>query len=163
MNKTIAIIIVIAIGLVGLMFAGRPGAGPADSSQASAVSVLTASEKVFDFGSISMTNGLVEHRFTVTNPTDKDITVEDITTSCMCTAAFIVDGDRRQGPFGMPGMGYVPKANMIVKAGGSQQIDVVYDPNAHGPAGVGVIDRFVYLRSKEAGTLQLEVRAVVTP
>ena len=63
----------------------------------------------------------------------------------------------------MPGMGFAPKANMLVKAGETRNIDVVYDPNAHGPAGVGFIDRFVNLTDTNGGTLQLEIKAVVTP
>ena len=81
----------------------------------------------------------------------------------MCTNAYVVHGDSRQGPFGMPGMGYVPKANLLIKAGETKNIDVVYDPAAHGPAGVGFIDRFVYLGEADGGTLQLEIKAIVTP
>ncbi len=109
-----------------------------------------------------MAKGNVNHIFAITNLTNKDIVVSDITTSCMCTSAYIVDGNSKQGPFGMVGMGYVPKANLLIKAGETKNIDVVYDPNAHGPAGVGLIDRFVYLSGVEGAT-QLEIKAVVTP
>jgi hypothetical protein len=164
MNKTITITLLIVVALLGVMFLGQRNAAQTPTpAQANAKSSLTASEILYDFGTISMANGNVSHCFSVTNPTAQDITVEDLTTSCMCTSAYIVNGTGKQGPFGMPGMGYVPKANMLIKAGETRQIDVVYDPNAHGPAGVGTIDRFVYLASKNAGTLQLEIKAVVTP
>ena len=82
----------------------------------------------------------------------------------MCTTAFIVGPDGNvKGPFGMPGMGYVPPANEIIKAGESRIIRIVYDPNAHGPAGVGQIDRFVTLTDSDGGTLQFEIKALVTP
>lgn len=164
MNKTITITLLIVVALLGVMFLGQRNTATSPAqAQLNAQSTLTASETVFDFGTISMKNGNVSHTFAVTNPTAQDLTVEDLTTSCMCTAAYIVNGTDKQGPFGMPGMGYVPKANMVIKAGETRQIDVVYDPNAHGPAGVGSIDRFVYLASKTGGTLQLEIKAVVTP
>lgn len=164
MNKPITITLLIVIMLLGVMFLGKRNAaqGPSEA-QINTKSSLSVSEPLYDFGTISMKNGNVSRVFTVANPSAKDITVEDITTSCMCTNAYIVDGDKKQGPFGMPGMGYVPKANMVIKAGETKQIEVVYDPNAHGPAGIGLIDRFVYLTSKEAGTLPLEIKAVVTP
>lgn len=125
---------------------------------------LAAPEKFYDFGTISMKNGNVSKLFKVTNGTDKDILFPDLTTSCMCTAAYFVQPDRsKKGPFGMPGMGFVPKLNEIIKAGESAEVEVVYNPNAHGPAGVGVIDRLVYLTDASGRTLQFEIKANVTP
>ncbi len=127
-------------------------------------SALTASETVYDFGSISMKNGDATKDFTVTNTTDKDIMLKTLVTSCMCTQALIVRADgTTKGPFGMPGMGYVPPANELVKAGENRIIRVVYDPNAHGPAGVGQIDRLVFLEDSNGGKIQLEIKALVTP
>jgi len=127
-------------------------------------SALVAPETFYDFGTISMKDGLVNKEFTVTNPTTDDITVSTILTSCMCTSAYVVKADGSlKGPFKMPGMGYVPPANEVIKTGESRIIRVVYDPNAHGPAGVGRIDRFVTLTDAEGGTLQLEIQALVTP
>jgi hypothetical protein len=127
-------------------------------------SVLTASEKLYDFGTISMKNGDVAKEFLITNPTDKDVFIPSLVTSCMCTKAFIVEPDgTSKGPFGMPGMGYVPPANETIKSGDSRIIRVVYDPNAHGPAGVGKIDRFITLTDASGGKIQLEIKALVTP
>ena len=82
----------------------------------------------------------------------------------MCTAAYIVRGDgEKKGPFSMPGHRPVPKAKEIIKAGESRGIEVVYDPNAHGPAGVGMINRFVYLEDREGNKMQFEIKANVTP
>ena len=76
----------------------------------------------------------------------------------------MVKGDgSTKGPFGMAGMGYVPPANETIKPGESRIVRVVYDPNAHGPAGVGQIDRFVTLTDSSGGTLQFEIKALVTP
>ena len=82
----------------------------------------------------------------------------------MCTSAYINEPDgSKKGPFGMSGMGHVPPANEIIKAGETRDIEVVYDPASHGPAGVGSIDRFVYLQDSTGGIVQLEIRAQVTP
>lgn len=127
-------------------------------------SALTASGIFYDFGKISMKNGDVTKEFTVTNSTDKDINVPTLVTSCMCTTAFIVEPDGGvKGPFKMPSMGYVPPANELIKAGESRIIRVVYNPNAHGPAGVGQIDRFVTLTDATGSTIRFEIKALVTP
>ncbi len=165
---TIFSAVLVITGLFIWGYAGRVGTTAsvqgAPGASGTAKSVLTAPETFYDFGTISMKNWNVTKEFKVTNPTDKDVTVTTVLTSCMCTAAFIVSPDgSAKGPFGMAGMGYVPPANEIIKAGESRTIRVVYDPNAHGPAGVGQIDRFVELTDSSGGTLQLEIKALVTP
>lgn len=162
-NKTMWIIGIVLTLLVfgGIFMAGKGNNGPSNPSGKEGQ--LQVSEKLYDFGAISMAKGKVDHIFKVTNPTDKDINLKTITTSCMCTAAYIKSGDLEKGPFSMPGMGYVPPADELIKAGESRDVRVVYDPAAHGPAGVGIIDRFVYLKDADGGTIQLEIKANVTP
>ena len=112
----------------------------------------------------SMAKGKVNYVFSVLNPTDKDIFVPSVTTSCMCTKANIIKPDgSRKGPFGMPSMGYVPRADETINPGQTMQVEAVYDPAAHGPAGVGSIDRFIYLEDSTGATLRLEIKANVTP
>ena len=163
MNKTIFTVILITIGFISLMLWARSIQEPI-GLDIGAGSVLSVSEKLYDFGTISMKNGDVVKEFVVTNPTDKDIVVNSLVTSCMCTKAFVVGPNGAiKGPFGMPGMGYAPAINEAIKAGEDRVIRVVYDPNAHGPAGVGRINRYVTLADKSGGKLQLEIKAVVTP
>lgn len=158
----------VVILFIALAFFARPSApGTRETAStaraAHATSTLVTSARLFDFGTISMKNGNVEHAFTVENPTTQDVTLREVSTSCMCTTAFIVDGSDKEGPFGMPGMGGSTKTERIIKAGGKVIIDAVYDPNAHGPAGVGAIDRFISLVDTNGSKLELEIKAVVTP
>ncbi|MDO8522596.1 MAG: DUF1573 domain-containing protein [bacterium] len=171
-SKTLITSVVFVLVIAGLFIWGAAGrAGTAASVQGApgaatsgAKSALTSPETFYDFGTISMKNWNVTKEFTVTNPTSEDITIKTVLTSCMCTTAFIVGADSRlKGPFSMPGMGYVPPANETIKPGESRIIRVIYDPNAHGPAGVGQIDRFVTLTDASGGTLQFEIKALVTP
>lgn len=162
-KKTIIIGAVIALGLIGLMFWGKSNQAIVASQNYGTISSLSVSEKLYDFGTISMKNGLVNHIFKVTNSSNKDVYVKKINTSCMCTMAYIEGANEDKGPFGMEGMGYLPPANETIKAGESRDIKVVYDPNAHGPAGVGAIDRLIYLTDTSGDTLQFEIKAVVTP
>jgi len=162
-KKAIIIIVLIAVAAIGLMAWGYGRTAGPTQAQFNEQGLLKASEAIYDFGTISMANGKVGHLFPITNPTDKDITIGNLQTSCMCTTAYIVDGGSKEGPFGMPGMGGITATNHVIPARGTQGIDVVFDPAAHGPAGVGNIDRFVYATEENGGTLQLEIKAVVIP
>ncbi|MEK7464727.1 MAG: DUF1573 domain-containing protein [Patescibacteria group bacterium] len=163
MKKTFIIGTITVLGLTGLILWGRSGQTIKTSQYLGTISALTTPETLYDFGTISMKNGLVNHVFKVTNSSDKDIYIKKISTSCMCTSAYVVSAKGAKGPFGMEGMGYLPPANETIRAGESLDVKVVYDPNAHGPAGVGFIDRLVYLADASGKTLQLEIKAVVTP
>jgi len=187
-NKTPVIIaIVIVIIIAGLAWYARPdkdvnqkidadiishedassgirSSDEEDSSKTTSVNMLKATETFYDFGAISMKDGKVSKIFKISNESDFDIFVPSVYTSCMCTVAYVVDGDDKKGPFGMPGHGgAVPKVNETIKAGESRNIEVVFDPNAHGPAGIGMIDRFVFIEDANGEKLQLEIKATVTP
>jgi len=163
MKKTIIITLLIMVGLTGLIWWGSKNQKP-QIVDTGIESILIASEYVYDFGSISMKDGDVTKEFTITNGTDKDIFVPSIVTSCMCTKAFIVKPDgTTKGPYSMPSMGYVWPSDETVKAGEKMIISVVYDPNAHGPAGIGFIDRFITITDEFKNELKLEIKATVTP
>jgi len=163
MKKTLLISTVIVLGILSLMFWGRSRQTITTHSNTRPSYSLVASEQVFNFGTISMKDGLVNHTFTITNSSDKDVFIEKVYTSCMCTTAYLESPSGEKGPFGMEGMGYLPPANEALTAGESRDIKVVYDPNAHGPAGVGSIDRVIYLIDSSGKELQLEIQAIVTP
>ncbi|MDI6734388.1 MAG: DUF1573 domain-containing protein [Patescibacteria group bacterium] len=164
-KKTIIISAFVMLGIISLMWWGRNNQTTRPSgTNNGGKSSLVASETLYDFGTISMANGNVDKIFKITNPTDKDITISSIVTSCMCTTAYIEKAGEEKGPFGMSGHGGpVVKANEVIKAGESLDIKVVFNPNAHGPAGVGLIDRLIDLTEANGGLTQLEIKAVVTP
>ncbi|MEK7552918.1 MAG: DUF1573 domain-containing protein [Patescibacteria group bacterium] len=165
-TKNIIVFFLLLVGLFGLMWWGRPAQTSIGLSAGagSATSKLTTPEPLYDFGTISMADGNVSKVFTVTNSTNQELKVESVVTSCMCTTAYLGGPTGEKGPFGMPGHGGpVAKANEVIKAGESREIRVVYDPAAHGPAGIGPVDRFIYLTETSGGTLALEIKAVVTP
>ncbi len=164
MKKTI-IIIVLAIGAAAALMAwGYGRVAKTAEPQSGGPGSLAASEVLYDFGTISMANGKVSHVFQITNPTDGNILVYNIQTSCMCTTAYIVKNDgSKEGPFGMPGMGGVTATDDVISGHGTQSVEVVFDPAAHGPAGIGDIDRLIDLTQENGNTLQLEIKAVVTP
>lgn len=165
--KTIAIWVLVGGIFVGFlwMLSKSQASSPTSKNLTESASQLTAAEMFYYFGTISMANGNVSKTFKVSNSTTKDILVKEISTSCMCTTAYIGSGDSKKGPYGMPGHGSsaLTKANEKIGAGESRDVEVVFDPNAHGPAGVGTIDRLIYLTDASGSTLQLEIKAEVTP
>ena len=169
-TKTIISTLIVIFFIVGLYVWGYSTKGGTANSVQDTPTLnisngsLVAAEKFYDFGAISMKNGEVAKEFTITNPNDGDIILSKVLTSCMCTNAYIVRPDgSMKGPFGMAGHGAAPSTDEIIKSRESRIIRVVFDPNAHGPAGVGNIDRFISLTDTSGNTLQLEIKALVTP
>ena len=165
MKKNILIAGLLAVAaLVGVMFLGRPtNRAMSSPTEVTVKSALSAPETLYDFGEVRMKDGKVSHRFKVVNPTEKDLIAEYLSTSCMCTTAYIVDDKSQSGPYGMEGMGSSGKAKLLFKPLETREIEVVFDPNAHGPAGVGPLQRFVTLTDATGGKLRLEIKGLVKP
>lgn len=125
--------------------------------------VLTAAQASYDFGAVSMRNGKVQYQFTLQNDTDQPATVTKLYTSCMCTTARLVVGNRQTSIFGMPGHGFIPRLQEVVAAGGTATVEITFDPNAHGPAGIGHIERAITVEQSGSAPVQLRIAADVTP
>jgi len=167
--KKILIIVTVVI-VLGLLFWGGQTASKTKSRSASendaaAISAFSAPEMFHDFGTVSMKAGKVSRMFSVQNKSDAPLTIKRITTSCMCTEAFLIGQDAsRKGPFGMPGHGgFAPNINEPVLPQEIRGIEVVFDPAAHGPAGVGRIERAVFIEDATGGMQTLTVNALVIP
>ncbi|MBI4135479.1 DUF1573 domain-containing protein [Candidatus Uhrbacteria bacterium] len=163
--------VVIGVGVfVGFAVTARPTSAPASSvssRQDKEIQAgdfkLSSSENAYDFGSISMKNGNVKHTFMVKNETEAPVTIAKMYSSCMCTNASLTRAGKTYGPFGMPGHGAIPRINQTLAPGEEAAVEVVFDPNAHGPAGVGFIARVVYLEGPSGDKFELRISANVTP
>jgi len=176
--------VVIAIGLAIAIFVAKPGSRPATSTNPAstvappsaagpavtipaaaipAVGGLRAREADFDFGSISMAAGNVTHRFWFRNESPGAVLIRRIYTSCMCTTATFVKGMKIINSYGMPGHGPLPAVNESLKPGEAAFVDVVFDPAAHGPAGLGPTQRVVTIESDGGRPLELHFAATVRP
>lgn len=140
---------------------------PVGSSPASVTVIqnggLTSEETSFDFGKISMSKGDVERVFRLKNNSSAPVTVKKMYTSCMCTTAYLSYGDFKFGPVDMPGHSAVPTINKEILPGDTLDVRVVFDPTAHGPAGVGPIERVVTIEEEGGGITQVGFAALVTP
>lgn len=124
---------------------------------------LSADERAYDFGTISMAAGRVSHTFAISNLSALPVAIEKIYTSCMCTVATLDVGGEKFGPYGMPGHGFIPKINKTLNPGAEATVEVVFDPAAHGPSGVGQIQRSIIIENNGSKPLELGFTAVVTP
>ena len=169
MKNLITFILIIAVLLVGLfLWKGKksPATGAlatlhGDTTQVSITEPIPA----YDFGLVSMAKGNVEHDFAITNTTDSDITINQAETSCMCTEAFLKLPDGKEmGPYGMSGHGssFSRSVGVAIKPGEVITVKVIFNPAAHGPTGIGKIERIVTLSSGR-GPLTMQFRAEVTP
>lgn len=168
MNKGLIASIIVIGFLAFLFFAGRTASKQTTSAtqnEAAISSAFALTETFYDFGTISMKDGKVSRMFSLVNSGEASQTIKRISTSCMCTEAFLVgQDDSRRGPFGMPGHGgFGPDINDVVSTGEKRNVEVIFDPAAHGPAGVGRIERAVFVEDGNGGTQTLTVKALVTP
>ncbi|MEK9174601.1 MAG: DUF1573 domain-containing protein [Patescibacteria group bacterium] len=163
MKNILFYIIAVMVIVGGVIWFARPGQNVSDDPTAAIISTLSAPENRYDFGTISMARGNVSKIFTVSNSSGGPVMIEKIYTSCMCTTARLETGGKKFGPFGMPGHGLVPKVNQTLQAGEFAGVEVIFDPNAHGPAGVGPIERVVFVEEKGRQPLELRIKAMVTP
>lgn len=162
--------VIVFIFIIGLIWLGKPAQNQSSISDAASKSrtdqgQLSAGNSDYDFGPISMAKGKVSHTYKIVNPSVQPATISKIYTSCMCTvASFTTQDGQKFGPFGMPGHGGPSgKINATLNPGQEAELEAVYDPAAHGPAGVGAIDRAIYVETATGQKLELKFTAVVTP
>lgn len=162
----------IAVALVIAIIAARPGSSPVVpgvSAPAPVVAAprsaaaLTAREANYNFGQISMAAGKVSHRFWFRNESAAPVLIQRIYTSCMCTTATLVKSARVIGSYGMPGHGPVPEVNERLAPGEAAYVEAVFDPAAHGPAGLGRTERVVTIEHGAGEPLQFNFVADVKP
>jgi hypothetical protein len=163
MKNTVWSFIGIVVVVILLFAAGRFASAPGSSGENSAAAALSSDSNTYDFGEISMSRGTVSKSFTLSNSTAAPVRISKIFTSCMCTTAILKTPSGERGPFGMPGHGTVPAISEDIPSGGSRELVVTFDPAAHGPAGIGRIERTVSVIEGGGGAVEFTIRAAVTP
>ena len=155
----------VVLVLVGI-FRSQPNVTtprPAVERRVAVASPLVSPEPSFNFGTISMAAGKVSHRFRIRNTGNSAITITGMYTSCMCTEATLITPSGSKGPFGMPGHAANAGIYERIAPGGNAQVEAVFDPAAHGPAGIGPTERIVTIRTTESAPLELQFTAMVKP
>ena len=164
-NKTVLVIIVALLALGGIIWFARPNSEKktAATSAKSDGSLTVEDESSYDFGTVSMANGKVKHDFKIKNTSGEAVIINKIYTSCMCTTAVLIKGDKQFGPYGMPGHGFIPNIDQGINTNEETTVEITFDPSAHGPSGVGRIQRIVTIENNAGQPIELTFSAVVTP
>ncbi len=110
-----------------------------------------------------MARGKVTYRYPIRNVGTDPLEIRKLYTSCMCTTAALVKNGKVSEAYGMPGHTPIPSINIPIAPQEQAYVEVVFDPAAHGPAGVGPIDRVVTVENSAGQPLELAFSAVVTP
>ncbi len=160
----VALVAIVVVGLLTWAYMKVPR-----SSQSAAVATGSTQAALgdpipeYNFGSISMLKGNVEHEFEIKNTTGADLKITRAETSCMCTRAVLRLPDGKElGPFSMPGHGFNPSVNVVIQPDETFVVRAIFDPAAHGPAGIGNIERAVILNT-DKGSITVPFKAQVTP
>jgi hypothetical protein len=168
MKKKSLILVLIVLAVAGFLMWRGGGAQKINESAVTNTGATSASFGVstpprFSFGDVSMAKGLVEHDFEVKNDTPSALTVVSAETSCMCTETVLdFPGGKEFGPFGMPGHGFMPQINEPVAPGDTVKVKAVFNPAAHGPSGIGFVEREIVLNTNN-GRYHFGFDATVTP
>jgi len=157
--KTSTALLIGAVLLTGagfLLFTGGTSTDGSRNGIVESAAVLSADRPLHDFGKIDIFSGTVTTEFLLTNEGADDITITGGTTTCGCT-----EGELGGMRFGMHEELAQP---FVIPAGGTVPLSVIFDPLAHGPSGVGLAQRSVFLKTDSSATPELEVQiqALVT-
>lgn len=161
--KILASASVLIIGLGVLLFVAQPDEHDRMVGTGGEHNILQPDRELHDFGTISMKDGLVSSVFKIKNTQPEPLRLTKLYTSCMCTKAKLLISGKSEGPFGMIGHGIIPTFNQTIEPNTEAEIEVVFDPNAHGPSGVGLIQREIVLEGSGGKLVTLQIKANVTP
>ncbi|MBI5370299.1 DUF1573 domain-containing protein [Candidatus Uhrbacteria bacterium] len=153
MKKKSHLILYGLLGFIVLLIGIQVASSSSSSPQAEAVGSgsLRVSEQRWNIGDVPMSGGISTKQITLTNDSSAPVEITNLQTSCMCTTAQLVHADgSKSGLKGMVGHGGSSSLSETIAPGEEAQLLVRFDPNAHGPSGVGPITRDVVLETNSA-------------
>ncbi len=157
---------VLVVGIIVTLIWVNGNKNTAPSKSQYSAGAISIAENTFDFGRVPINGGDVMHEFQIKNDGAEPVTINKVYTSCACTTARIIDSSgKKYGTFGMQGhTGIVSAANIKIDPGSSATLEAIFNPAAHGPAGIGLAQRSIYIEtnSREHPKTEASFRAVVT-
>src|SRR3972149_7996708 len=145
MEKKFLLIIalVTAVVLSGGVFLFSNSGGSAARIEKTLGAQIQIPHKNFDFKDIKYNGGNVTHAFPIKNNGSKELVLANLSTSCMCTQVYLKKGDEKSPSFGMKGHSAASDWKGVLMPKEEAEVIVVFDPTAHGPQGIGPVERFV--------------------
>lgn len=111
----------------------------------------------YDFGLVRLTAGLVVHRYSVKNLGQIDVKIANLATSCTCTKVYFKSANWESPRAGMKGMTKISDWVGVLKPGESGEVIIEFDPNFHGPQGMGKIVRGVSFETNDPQNRYVEL------
>ncbi len=149
---TFAVITALVVGVA--ILASKPTGGSVDGATTGGdryvsnvlIQGVSANTESIDIGKVGYGGGIVSKVYEIKNDTGRDLKLKKIVTSCMCTKARVVFGDKATKLYAMEMNGDKnPIIDYDFPAGSAAKVEFNFDPAAHGPAGIGPIDRVITL------------------
>lgn len=154
-QKTLVIFILVSIVVLGLGIVFVTKTQPQELKKSEAAMIEVMDEMEHDWGEIDIFGGTVEKVFQIKNSGTGDLTVTNFITSCMCTEARVLINGGRSPIFGMHSRsGW----SVTIEPGQTADVEVVFDPMAHGPDAVGPITRFVSFETNDLNNQKVELK-----
>jgi len=159
-KKFVLLITILTLGIIGIAILVS---GSSSTTTTKATVSKTAGAKIVvdhsskKVGNIPYSGGNLIHVFPVKNAGTKDLEIANIATSCMCTKAYLKQGDNKSEGFGMKGMSAPSNWKGIIKPGETAEIIADFDPAYHGPQGTGPVTRIVSFETNDPDNPYVEV------
>ncbi|MFH1187219.1 MAG: DUF1573 domain-containing protein [Candidatus Levyibacteriota bacterium] len=150
MDKKFIIGIVAFVILIfgfAIVFAGKGSSKAVIEKTVGAKIEIDYSSK--NLGDIIYEKGTVPHSFPIKNIGSKDLEIANMTTSCMCTQVYFKGKSEESSKYGMKGMSAPSDWKGVLKPEESAEIIIEYDPQYHGPQGLGPISRTVSMETND--------------
>ncbi len=135
----------------GVVLASRAPSPPRIETTAQAQAEIQ--ESTHDWGTITLTGGVVHKSFMIKNSGSSPLQLANIKTSCMCTEAKVIINGQQSPYFGMHS-----NSSWLgeLEPGQEAELVVTFDPAFHGPSGTGQITRIVSVETNDQNNSNLE-------
>lgn len=131
----------------GILFASSLPTKPTLEKTAGAT--FWANHTSVDLKTIPYEKGALTHVFPIQNSGKEPLQISNLATSCMCTKVYFTNGKDKSPQVGMKGMSAVSSWIGTLQPQEKGEIVALFDPQFHGPQGVGAISRLVSFETND--------------
>lgn len=156
-KKIIALISLFSIAVIGVGFFVLGTSDNKAVIQKTAGAKISVPQSSISVGNIPYSGGDLIESFQIKNIGNKDLEIANMATSCMCTKAYLEQGNNKSDGFGMKGMVAPSSWKGIIKPGGTAKIVADFDPKYHGPSGIGPVERIVSFETNDPDHPYVEI------
>lgn len=158
MKRFIAGIVVFTLLIVGgavWIFSKAPAKATLSKEKSVQMAI---DHREYSFGTVKLSEGIVEHRYPLKNAGQKDLKIANLASSCACTKVYFKSASGESPQASMKGMSKPSVWVGVLKPGESGEMVMRFDPNFHGPTGVGKIARSLSFETNDPSQSYVELQ-----